>query len=121
MTTNLPEDCEIDNPISFFEIFFNEDKYLQTCFQEVVVPGSQVSYDEIMIPFRGRSVHCTKVPGKPDPNGYKIWALADKGYLYNWLYFSGTADLALVQEGFVITGGATSGVEGPGRPWNGRS
>ncbi|PMD15241.1 hypothetical protein NA56DRAFT_354308 [Hyaloscypha hepaticicola] len=164
MTTNLPEDCEIDNPISFFEIFFNEgiyellakntnkyarawssiypekkpppwtdvtveeikvyialliwfgiyrhkdpyshwkqstedspihhmkwaryreikrmfkisdidtdrehadiagdwhyklsplDEHLQTCFQEVVVPGSQVSYDEIMIPFRGSRI-----------------------------------------------------------------
>ena len=27
MRTILPEDCEIDNPISFFELFFGEEQY----------------------------------------------------------------------------------------------
>ena len=66
------------------------DKHLQTRFQALVIPSSQISYDEIMILFRGRSTHRTKVPRKPDPDGYKIWALADKGYLYDWLYYSPT-------------------------------
>ena len=49
-----------------------------------------------MIPFRGRSAYRTKVPGKLDPDGYKIWALAWKGYLYDWLYYSGTVGTFVV-------------------------
>jgi hypothetical protein len=66
------------------------DTHLQERFQAVVVLGSNISYDEMMIPYRGRSAHVTKCPGKPDPDGYKNWALAEKGYLYDWLYYSGS-------------------------------
>ena len=66
------------------------DGHLQERFQAVVIPGSRISYDEMMIGFRGRSSHRTKVPNKPDPDGYKIWALCEDGYLYDWLYYSGS-------------------------------
>ena len=65
------------------------DTDLQETFQGVVIPGSQISYDEMMIPFRGNSIHLTKVPGKPDPNGFKLWTVGEKGYVYDWLYYSG--------------------------------
>ncbi len=64
-------------------------------FQAVVTPGSKVSYDEMMLPFCGRSPHVTKVPGKPHPNGFKVWTLADHRYMYDWLYFSGSAGMLL--------------------------
>jgi hypothetical protein len=69
------------------------DSILMERFQEAVTLGSKVSYDEQMLGFRGRSVHVTKTPGKPCPDGFKIWALCDHGYLYDWLYFSGTAGM----------------------------
>jgi len=69
------------------------DERLMSRFQEFVIPGSKLSYDEQMLPFRGRSTHVTKVPGKPHPDGFKVWALCDHGYIYDWLYFSGSAGM----------------------------
>jgi hypothetical protein len=63
--------------------------HLRETSQRVVVLGSQVSYDEMMVPYRGRSMHLTKCPNKPHPDGYKIWGLCQNGYLYDWLFFSG--------------------------------
>ena len=51
-------------------------------------PGSNVSVDEMMIRFHGRSKHTTKMPNKPIPKGYKIWALCEAGYLYNFMMYS---------------------------------
>jgi hypothetical protein len=48
----------------------------------------RLSYDEIMIG-RGRSIHTTTVRGKSQPDGFKCWVIAGKGYLYDWLYYSG--------------------------------
>jgi hypothetical protein len=62
-------------------------------FQEAVVLGSKVSYDKQILGFRGHSVYIIKVPGKPCPNGFKIWALYDHGYIYDWLYYSGTISI----------------------------
>lgn len=66
------------------------DTHLIERWQAVTIPGSKLSYDEMMLPFRGRSAHRTKVPGKPDPEGFKVWGLAEDGYLYDFLYYSGT-------------------------------
>jgi Transposase IS4 len=72
------------------------DERLMERFQDAVTPGSNVSYDEQMLPFRGRSAHVTKVPGKPHPDGFKVWALCDDGYIFDWLYYSGTAGMFCV-------------------------
>ena len=66
------------------------DSHLIEKWQAFVIPGSKLSYDEMMIAFRGRSIHRTKVPGKPDPDGFKVWGIAEDGYVYDILYFSGT-------------------------------
>jgi hypothetical protein len=41
-----------------------------------------------MMPYRGRTVHKTKMKNKPIPEGYKIWVLADNGYVSDWLWHS---------------------------------
>jgi len=69
------------------------DNRLMERFQTAMTPGSRVAYDEQMLPFTGRSAHVTKVPGKPYPDGFKVWALCNRGYLYGWLYYSGTASM----------------------------
>jgi hypothetical protein len=65
------------------------DTHLQERSQAAAIPGSRLSYNEIMIGWRGRSKHVTVVKNKPQPNGLKVWAIREKGYLYDWLYYSG--------------------------------
>ena len=54
---------------------------LRTKFQAYVVLGQNVSFDEMMVPFAGRSKHTLKMKNKPILEGFKIWALCDYGYL----------------------------------------
>jgi hypothetical protein len=48
-----------------------------------VVLGQNVSFDEMMVPFSGRSKHTLKMKNKPILEGFKIWALCDHGYLWD--------------------------------------
>ena len=41
-----------------------------------------------MIPYFGHTRHAIKALHKPIKQGYKIWALGDCGYIYNWLQYS---------------------------------
>jgi hypothetical protein len=50
-------------------------------FQAYVVLGQNVSFDEMMVLFAGRSKHTLKMKNKPIKEGFKIWALCDYGYL----------------------------------------
>ena len=38
----------------------------------------------MMVRFEGRSKHLTTVPNKPTPTGFKIWGLAQRGFLLVW-------------------------------------
>jgi hypothetical protein len=42
-----------------------------------------------MLPFSGRSEDTVKMKNKLIKEGFKVWVLADQGYVYNWLWFSG--------------------------------
>ena len=44
-------------------------------------PGSNISIDETMIRCFGRTKHTIKMPNKPISQGYKIFALAEYGYI----------------------------------------
>jgi hypothetical protein len=37
-----------------------------------------------MIKFEGRTTQKITIPGKPISTGFKIFALGDSGYTYNW-------------------------------------
>jgi Transposase IS4 len=37
-----------------------------------------------MLKFKGRTIQKITIPGKPIPTGFKIFALGDSGYTYNW-------------------------------------
>jgi hypothetical protein len=64
---------------------------LRTKFQAYVVLGQNVSFDEMMVPFAGRSKHTLKMKNKPISEGFKIWALCDRGYLWDFLFYSRTS------------------------------
>jgi hypothetical protein len=59
---------------------------LRTKFQAYVVLGQKVSFDEMMVPFTGRSKHTLKIKNKPIKEGFKIWAFCDHGYLWDFLF-----------------------------------
>jgi hypothetical protein len=56
--------------------------------QHYWAPGAHLAIDEAMIPYFGHTRHTIKAPHKPIKQGYKIWALGDHGYIYNWLWYS---------------------------------
>lgn len=51
-------------------------------------PSSHVAIDECMVKETGRTSHSTMAPGKPIKEGYKIFAIGDEGYLYNYAWYS---------------------------------
>lgn len=48
------------------------------------VPGTNLAVDEIMARFEGRSKHATTIPKKPTPTGFKVWGIAQRGFLLVW-------------------------------------
>jgi len=61
---------------------------LQQRFQQYLRPASAVAIDEMMIRFVGRSFHTIAIPGKPIPLGYKVLALAERGYTFGYIFTS---------------------------------
>lgn len=51
-------------------------------------PGSNVSIDEIMVRCYGRSNNTYKMPSKPIKQGYKLFCLAEHGYIYSFSWSS---------------------------------
>ena len=69
--------------------------------QRYFILGSAVSIDEIIVRFYGRSADTFKMPGKPIKQGYKIFALAQDGYIWHFQLASkqhGIAELEKVNE-----------------------
>ena len=64
---------------------------LRTKFQKYVVLGQNVSFNEMMVPFSGRSWHTLKMKNKPVSEGFKVWALCDHRYLWDFLFYSRTS------------------------------
>ena len=48
-------------------------------------PSTNLSVDEMIIRFSGRSPHTFRMKGKPTPEGFKILALCDYGYTWTFL------------------------------------
>ena len=59
-----------------------------------------------MIRFGGRSYHTYRMPSKPITEGYKVFALCDVGYTYNWIFASRSNSFngLVLQEGLTPTG-----------------
>jgi Transposase IS4 len=43
-----------------------------------------LAVDEIIVRYEGRAKETTTVPGKPTPTGFKVWAVAQRGFLILW-------------------------------------
>lgn len=60
--------------------------HIFTIAQELWVPGRDLAVDEIMERFTGRSSDIVTIPSKPIPTGYKVWAIAQLGYILNIIF-----------------------------------
>src|SRR5947199_2636083 len=73
----------------------------RTACQTYLIPGTNIAIDEIMVRFHGRSSHTCKMPNKPIKQGYKIFAIAEDGYVWHFQLSSrcfGIAELEKVDE-----------------------
>ena len=61
-------------------------EHLRTKFKEYWTTGTHLTVDETMSRFMGRTAEIVNIPSKPIPEGYKIWVLANGGYVLDWLY-----------------------------------
>ena len=59
---------------------------VRTACMSLLYPGKNVAIDEVIVRFTGRSTHTFVIKHKPNPCGYKIYALCDSstGYVYNF-------------------------------------
>jgi len=62
------------------------DVFRNAC-QQYYIPGTHTAIDELMIRCFGRSLHTYKMPNKPINQGYKLFALAEHGYIW-WFIWS---------------------------------
>jgi len=59
--------------------------YLSERFQRYWIPHRDVAVDEYIEGFTGRSKDTLIIRSKPNPEGYKIWIIADRGYVIGFL------------------------------------
>jgi hypothetical protein len=80
--------------------------HLQPLFRSYYIPSSYVAIDELMIRCFGRTKHSYKMPNKPIKQGYKLYGIADHGYIYSWIWSSKVFGLEeiLPYEGLTNTG-----------------
>jgi hypothetical protein len=60
-------------------------------------PPQDLTVDETMVRFKGRSAWKTIIKNKPTPIGYKIYTLASHGYLLNFAIYQGKGGYAVKQ------------------------
>jgi hypothetical protein len=61
---------------------------LQASFRRYYSPSTSISIDELMVRCFSRSNHTYKMPNKPIKQGYKLYGIADHGYIYSWIWSS---------------------------------
>lgn len=62
------------------------NKHIQEVNLQLWTPGTNVAVDEIMARFQGQASEATTIPGKPTPTGFKIWAIAQYGFILQWFW-----------------------------------
>jgi len=61
---------------------------LSSKFRKFLIPASDVAVDEMMVRFTGRSAHTQRISSKPIPHGFKILALCEHGYTWDYILTS---------------------------------
>ena len=65
----------------------------EASFSSVYIPGSVVTIDQTMVPWRGRLLFKQYIPGKAHKYGVKIYKIAaTNGYTWNVMVYTGQQD-----------------------------
>ena len=62
--------------------------HIRTTCKKLLHLGTHIAIDEAMIAYSGRTKHTIKIKNKPISEGYKVWVLAEAGYVWTWLWHS---------------------------------
>jgi hypothetical protein len=63
---------------------------LKARFMSIYIPGSVITIDETMVPWRGRLFFRQYIPGKAHKYGVKMYKIADtNGYTWNFIIYTG--------------------------------
>ena len=75
--------------------YYKVDSLLTTVrgnIKNAVSLASWLVVDELMIPFQGRTKHNIKIRGKPIKEGFKMWCLGFKGFIWGFSFHSANED-----------------------------
>ena len=61
-------------------------EHLRNSFKTYWRTGTHLTVDETIQRFMGRAQETVNIPSKPEPKGFKIWVLANSGYVLDWIY-----------------------------------
>ena len=77
-----------DNPTprSTFNRVATLAKYIRLACRRLYTPGTHLAVNETIERFMGRAPEIVNIPTKPTPEGFKIWVLANEGYILDWLW-----------------------------------
>jgi hypothetical protein len=66
---------------------------LKAIFMSVNIPGSTITIDETMVPWKGRLLFKQYIPGKSHKYGVKIYKVAGtNGYTWDFMVYTGKQD-----------------------------
>lgn len=74
------------NKQSPFEKLEPLSEHLRVSFKKHWNTGTHLAVDETIQRLIGRSKETVNIPSKPEPEGFKIWVLANQGYVLDWIY-----------------------------------
>ena len=75
-----------DHTESLFDKLEPLNDSLRQLFKQYWNTGTHLAVDETIQRFMGRSKEIVNIPSKPTPEGFKIWVLANAGYVLDWMY-----------------------------------
>ncbi|CAB5337296.1 unnamed protein product [Rhizophagus irregularis] len=90
-------DCTVQPPFWYSKVD-PLATHIQTISKSICMPSSNISVDEIIVRFSGRSTHTVRIKNKPTPEGYKILSLCDAGYTYSFIFTSRIQNQPEVQQ-----------------------
>ena len=82
--------CSAPDPkrknITPFEKIEPLNEQLRVACRQLFLPGIHLAIDESIQPFTGRASEIVNIPSKPYPEGFKLWMLANNGYVVDWMF-----------------------------------
>src|SRR5215217_3821474 len=90
-------DCAIP-PLYWYSKLDPLANHIRKVSKSICIPSSNVSIDEMIARFSGRSAHTVRIKNKPTPEGYKILSLCDTSYTYAFIFTSRIQNQPEVQQ-----------------------